>query len=315
LESTAIGVAITTSGVVLVAVLVGSVVGILFCRVCNAGGGLWERGFLHASPFSLPAPFVDCFKDVLVVNKRIRLWERDYCIISDLEHGLCTTTQVSRLYFSSNNKKASERLKLLFEHGLVGRFPKPLLDVRGKPEFVYCKKGRVVRGYAKVNHSLAVSEFRIAFLLWLRSCKDFSGSFFYASQLPDSLFGGSLVADGIFILEKGVKKLLYFFECDLGFESLAGGGAYSFADKLDLYAEYFDSGRYRKDFGWLNYQFKGFRVLVVFDCEKRLGNFLRIASEKQADFVLVSMLVRLRKEFVGRVWVGVDGGLVSLVGR
>ena len=249
------------------------------------------------------------------MRKAIRLWERDYRILQDLKYGFCTTNQIAKLYFSSNSRKAGGRLKLLFEHRFVARFTKPLLDVRGKPEYVYCKRGRVVRGYVKVNHCLAVSDFRVSFLLWRQFSKKFWGEFFYYSQLPSILSGDAVRPDAVCTVERKGKKLLYLLEVDLGSESLVASGGYGFADKLDVYADYFDSGQFRDDFKWMGYSFKCFRVLIVFDSEKRLSNFMKIASEKNADFVLASAFGRLKqKGFAGKVWVGIDRRSLSLVG-
>jgi len=228
---------------------------------------------------------------------------------------LHSKSHIARLYFSSQ-KKASERLKLLFDAGYVGRFHKPLLDVRGKPEFVYCEKGKAVRGFSRVSHALAVTDFNVVFLSWLWSCRDFSGKFFYASQFPKGLFGGMLIPDGVFVLEKDRKKLLYFLEVDCGTESLTSNASYSFEDKLDVYADYFDSRDYKNDFGFWNYCFKGFRVAVVFCSENRLKNFLEIVKSKKADFVLCSAFKKVNEsKFSDKVWNSFDGCLNSIAGK
>ena len=247
------------------------------------------------------------------MKRTVRVWERDYRIINDLEHGLYSTGQLEQLYFPSR-KKCSERMKRLFSAGFVSRFSKPLLDVRGKPEFVYCKKGKVVRGFVRVNHALAVSDFRVSFLLWLKSNKKFCGDFFYCSQLPGNLLGGSLKPDAVCTVQnnKTCKKLLYLVEVDLGSESLVGDG-YGFADKLDLYSEYFDSGRFRDDFGWLG-SFRSFRLLVVFGSGERMSNFLKIAEGKGADFVLSSTLENVKQDFGGGHWQDFKGGCFAVFG-
>jgi hypothetical protein len=245
------------------------------------------------------------------MNPKVRLWKRDYEIIEAVGHGLHTTSQIAALYFPST-KKASERMKLLFKAGYVGRFAKPVLGVRGKPEFVYCAKGRSMkRNYATVFHALAVSEFKIRFLSWLKA-SGFSGVFLYPAQLQNKLREGELIPDGIFTVEKD-KKLLFFLEVDFGTESLSADKGYAFASKLDDYSDYFDDAGYKKDFEWLG-SFKGFRVLVVFDSEKRLGNFQSIAMDKRADFALMTTWERLKSGFAD-CWISFDGNAASLLGK
>ncbi len=246
------------------------------------------------------------------MGRAVRLWQRDYEILDELRHGFHSTSQIARLYFPAL-KKGSERMKLLFEAELVGRFPKPTLEMRGKPEFVYCAKGKAHRRRDSwASHALAITEFKVRFLLWVRSQTEFSGQFFYPSQLQNK--SDNLIPDGVFVVRRNGKALLYFLEVDLGTEAFAGNG-YAFGDKLDAYGDYFDRGEYVKDFDALG-TFRGFRVAVVFDSEKRLENFRSIAELKGADFVLLSTFERLKPEtFSDRVWFACDGEMVSLVGK
>jgi len=242
----------------------------------------------------------------------IRLWKRDYDILRDLEHGLYSSGQLARLYFSSA-KKCAERMKRLYDAGLVGRFPRPLLNVRGKPEFVYCGKGKTVRGFSKVEHGLAASEFYVLWKEWLGGVKGLDGVFSFDDTLP-RLFGGALIPDGVFVLSRGSKKLLFFVEVDCGSESLSSFGAYGFADKFGLYAELFDSERYREIMGYT--VLAGFRVLVIFRSEQRLKNFLDLAVKNNYDFVLASTFQRVQKFSVGgRCWSGVYKGRCDIFGK
>ena len=245
------------------------------------------------------------------MTPKIRLWKRDYEIIEAVGQGLHTTSQIAALYFPSA-KKASERMKLLLESGFVSRFAKPVLGVRGKPEFVYCAKGRSMkRNYATVFHALAVSEFKVQFLSWLKA-SGFLGAFLYPMQLQNKLRESELIPDGIFTIEKE-KRLLFFLEIDLGSESLSASNGYAFTAKLDDYSDYFDDAGYKKDFEWLG-SFKGFRALVVFDSEKRLGNFQSIAMDKKADFALMTTWERLKHGFT-ECWISFDGNAASLLGK
>jgi len=233
----------------------------------------------------------------------VRLWKRDYDIVDLLGHGVFCSSQLARLFFSSR-KKCAERMKKLFAKGLVGRFPKPLLDVRGKPEFVYCEKGKELRKLLKLRHGLAVSQFFVLWKVWLGSVKDFSGKYFFGNEIP-KIADGCLVPDGAFVLKKGAKELLFFVEVDLGSESLRAFGGYSLEGKFSFYDDYFDSGRFRDDFRG---DFGSFRTLLVFDSEERLLNALDLVREHGCDFVLASTFERIQNRGVGgRCWFGVDG--------
>lgn len=248
--------------------------------------------------------------------KKIRLWKRDYEIIEDLRSGLYSASQLAKLYFSSH-KKAAERLMLYFRAGLVGRFAKPLLDVRGKPEFVYCEKGkRQARSFSWINHALAVSDFRVWFLLGLKKCEGFGGLFLVGKGLPTEIDKGLVIPDFVFVLEKEGKKLLYLGEVDLGSESLLSCAGYGFGNKLDLYCDYFDSGTFNNDFGFLKYSFKGFRVATIFNSEERAKNFLKIAAEKHADFVLATTFQKLNNNpLLSKIWRTSSDELVDVVGK
>ncbi|MFH1803069.1 MAG: hypothetical protein ABH864_06520 [archaeon] len=241
----------------------------------------------------------------------LRLWKRDYEVLKLLDSGLFGSGQLSRLFFSSR-KKCSERMKKLFRAGLVGRFQRPLLDVRGKPEFVYCKKGKSVRGLFKVEHCLAVSEFFVLWKTWLKAVGSLVGEFFFEGVLP-GLLDGSLVPDSVCVLRCGGKELLFFVEVDCGTESLLGG-CYGFADKFGLYADLFDSGSYSEVFSGKT--FRGFRVLVVFKSEARLKNFLKLVKEQGHDFVLACTFEKLDRFGVGGTcWSGVDKELCDVFGK
>ena len=231
----------------------------------------------------------------------MRLWERDLFILDALDKSILSTGQLSKLFFPSR-KKCSERLNMLFLSGLVSRFQKPFLDVIGRPEFIYCKKGRRVKGFFWIKHQLAITDFR----LWLLQSlpKDVSFEFFYSSVFSKDWFGGLFIPDGALVLSKGKKRLLYFLEVDLGTEALSSSH-YSFLDKVALYENYFDSKIYLKDLNFLNYSFKGFRVLVVFNSVSRRRLF---ESETNNNFFLCSTWNDL-EELGSKL--GIKGGINS----
>lgn len=246
--------------------------------------------------------------------KKIRLWKRDYDIIENIKDGFFTTRQLAKLYFSSQ-KKAAERLKSFLKAGLADRFQAPLDEAKGKPEYVYCKKGgKIPKNYSHVKHSLAITDFYVWLIEKIKQHQDVIAKFYYGTTLEDNgLHGGLLLPDAFFILEKADKKLLYFVEIDLGTETLRSGSNYSFEGKLDLYSDIFDSEEYNKI---LNHKFIGFRLLCVFTSHKRMQNFLVIAKEKNSDFVLCSTFDLLKNsDFLEKIWADISGKKVGLSGK
>ena len=239
----------------------------------------------------------------------VRLWKRDYEIIEQCNSGMFRTGQLARLFFSSR-KKCAERMMKLWKAGFVSRFQAPLMDVRGKPEYVYCRKGKGVRrGYGWVRHGLGVSEFFVWVSVALRTQKVLQARFISFGNV----FGGLIVPDAVLVLSKGERSLLNFVEVDFGTESLKSGRGYSFGDKIDLYAEYFDCEEYRKDF---DEGFRGFRVLAVFESQKRMKNYLDIAKDKGCDFVLCTTFEALNKaELLSKCWADIKGKEVDVVGK
>ena len=246
--------------------------------------------------------------------KKIRLWKRDYDIIETLKHGIYTTSQLAKLYFS-NRKKAAERLKALFKTGLTDRFQAPLDDAKGKPEYIYCNKnGKIPKNCSHIRHSLAITDFYVWLMEKTKQEQNMVAKFYYGTRLEDkSLLGGLLLPDAFFVLEKGDKRLLYFVEIDLGTETLRSGTNYSFVGKLDLYSDLFDNEEYNN---FLNHKFVGFRLLCIFLSQKRMQNFIRIAKEKNADFVFCSTFDLLKNtDFFDKTWIDVSGQKVSLTGK
>jgi len=147
----------------------------------------------------------------------MRLWKRDLLILDLLDKSIFSTGQLSKLFFPSR-KKCSERLNMLFLSGLVSRFQKPFLDVVGRPEYIYCKKGRRVKGIFGIKHQLAITDFR----LWLLKSlpEDVSFEFYYSSEFSKDWFSGLFIPDACLVLSnKNNKRLLYFLEIDLGTEA------------------------------------------------------------------------------------------------
>ncbi len=71
----------------------------------------------------------------------IRLWKRDYMILQQCYWNPHSSSQIAMEHFTSK-KKASERLKRLFDAKLLDRFPGLCLFARGKAEYIYVTSKR-----------------------------------------------------------------------------------------------------------------------------------------------------------------------------
>lgn len=249
--------------------------------------------------------------------KNIRTWMRDHRIGADLISSYYTTTQIARLYFP-NKKKAAERLHKLFKAGCLARFPKTINDMRAKPEYIYTLPHNLKKRktHASINHELAISDVRVWMELSFRLQQIFEGYFIKPTDTALKLDDGRIVPDYMALLKKGDKKALYFGEVDLGNESLTST-TYGFADKLDRYNQYYDSKKYaeeaKKEF---HHDFKGFRLLAVFESEKRMQNYLSIAKEKGADYVLATTLQKMEKpDLFAAIWTNPNGQPLNILGQ
>lgn len=246
----------------------------------------------------------------------IRLWKRDYRMLEDVKHSPHTTRQLASLYFShccaQPRKKAAERLQQLFEAKLVSRFPRPTLSLKGKPEFVYWDyKKPLPRSHAWINHAIQVSQLHVDFAGWVERSA-FAGQFLFPRDYAVSL-SCPIIPDAVMKIANEQKTLLLLAEVDLGSEPVAGR-EYSLADKLAKFAEYIDCGGYRQDFSWLG-SFKGFRVLVALNSEKRLENLLKITQAERHDFALLGLIKDISSEtFSDRIWTNSGGLKVNIFG-
>ena len=255
--------------------------------------------------------------DLLKIKKcGLKLWRRDMEILGAISMCPHSVSQLAREFFSSK-KKCSERMTKLFQAKLVQRIPMPNDTMKGKPEFVYYEKKKGVKmTYAGVLHSLGVVDFKLWINSAIENTDSVKGCFHHGQKHCDSLMGGLFIPDGWINLVKGDKKLLYFVEVDCGTESLTSKSGYAFGDKLDLYAEYFDSEEYNKDYEYLGIKFKGFRLLTIFRSQKRMKHFVKLAKVKEADFVLCTTFEHLKeKKLFDKCWTNFDEELVNIVGK
>lgn len=248
-------------------------------------------------------------------NSKVQLWQRDYEILKDLRHPH-TIFQIARLYFPSV-KKASARLKKLRDDGLVLCLHRPSLLERGRQQYVYLlsKKGADIVNenfgmessscFAKaknIEHSLAVSDFRVAVMLAVRSLKNVKVEFMFGNEIVKMMNYG-IMPDALMVAMKDNKKLLNFIEIDTGVEPLMSSSGYFIEDKMNKYVAYFDSG-YKELSERLQYSFRGFRVLMVVKGEKRLENIRKIAHDLQASFFwFLDFDDMTAEKILGNVWV------------
>jgi hypothetical protein len=202
-------------------------------------------------------------------------------------------------------------MSLLCRAGFIKRFPRPEVNPTGRPEYIYCSgKKNITRGSCGVRHGLAVSEVETCFTCWMRSELELTGKLLFPWDFHLRL---SIIPDAAFLIGKAGKKLLYFLEVDLGTESLTGTD-YAFQDKISAYGEYFDTGRYRVDFE-NDGEFRGFRVAVIVDSERRLANILNLAKDAQADFIVFKTLQLLKEKCFPIDWITITTGTSDLLGR
>ncbi len=237
-------------------------------------------------------------------KKTILITERDDRILIDLSNNVFSSKQIKERHFPSD-KRASKRLKALYDSGLVRRFPQPFIKGRGKGEYIYflSVKGKNLleqylgRKVSLINplkdvyslpHRIMIGDFHITFEKL--SSHDFSTHFYYPKECDISHGDlNGLVPDGIAIVEKisAKKAILHFLEADCSSEALmTKGSSYSIARKMEKYQQLFDN---RTALEYLNkklgFNFNGFRVLFVASEAKRLQSMMKISAGLNAEFI------------------------------
>lgn len=175
-----------------------------------------------------------------------------------------------------------------------------------------------------LEHQLALNMVRIQF-----ECMPFLTCSFlpYLSSLskisvPLSPQGGiqrDCIPDGVFVLSKEDKVLLFFLEIDRGTEPLKAKkeGATDILEKLDMYRVLFATKKYKRFEKAFNCSFKGFRMLLVSTSPARHESLCRlVASEPYCDFMWLTDIESLISQGVhAAVWAkgGVSDYAVSLL--
>jgi hypothetical protein len=246
-----------------------------------------------------------------------------------------SASQITKLHFP-NEKKARRRLRLLHNAGYLIRFGRPNLEAVGRGEYVYYLSSqgaeeireekipkRRPKGLATIEHLLLLNDFRISLELACRGSQ-FSTAFIaeYDKRderartfekrttdwvvIPETKERVRFTPDGVFsIANTEGKNVLFFLEIDRGSENLRSSGSNKgFAERIAVYKRYMDSNgysRYGEDF---NYEFKGFRLLIVTSTQHRLEELKRIASEADSrGFVWLTVQQNITPETLfGPIW-------------
>jgi hypothetical protein len=279
------------------------------------------------------------------MKKQVHLKEKHFRILKFInEYDRLPTKLIAYLAGFDELKRCQEVLKTLVECDppFLKRVAfSPLGASAGKPTYVYLldhKGARVLSrelGY-KVNspkspsvstfqleHTLEVNGFRISLE---KACKAHPGVRLvdcipeYRGKVGDRRVPirvtqatvkfkhkyakpVTFIPDLVFALEKDDKKALYFVEIDLDSENPK-----RLDDKIQAYDEYFESKGYERYSRQYDYEFKGFRLLLVGSL-KRFDSILRNLYEINIDLKFVWMCESrelMEETFFSNIWVSGD---------
>jgi len=276
---------------------------------------------------------------------RMVLTERDKRIILAVyENRYMSRDQIRSLFFNVTSM-TNERLMRLYQHGYLDRLYPPVsfgstqavygLDRKGAElvakelgiakESINWKKRNVKVEFLFLEHTLAVSEFRVCLELAARQREDASILFWkpqgkplndrvpdperkskYLLVSPDAFFG-ILTTNGL-PTEASAKagKTYFFLEADLGTESRE-----RFKKKVLTYRQYWKSGKYQE-----KYSFKSFRVLTITTSEKRLNNLVATARDcgVKGMFLFTTQDLTKPNKVLGNIWLTtVNSGFTSIL--
>jgi|Deesub1362A_J573_1020465.scaffolds.fasta_scaffold01835_1 hypothetical protein len=272
-------------------------------------------------------------------NRRVKeapsmvLTERDKKVILLVyENRFLRRDQIQKLFFPST-QTCNQRLMKLYQHRFLERIFKPVsfgqsqavyaLDKRGKDivarelglENIKWSKSKNRVELFFLEHTLAVNDFKVNLLLFLRERRDVKLLFFkhewedlkdrvsdprgkrpYLPVTPDAFFG----------IETERGKAYFFLEADRGTQTLK-----RFREKIVAYRQYWKEGKYQERHG-----FKNFRVLTVTTSKKRLLNLLSLAEKEGArTMFLFTTEDCITSDFLSSpIWLApIENGFVSLI--
>jgi len=268
--------------------------------------------------------------------KKLRLTPRDFAIITSLANSVTlSTTQIGVLYFSGNTKKASERLKLLENEGLVQHKRKTWKFIGEKTENFYCVT-MTARRIAKLppakkhhfpvnlNHLACTNQINI---LLRQACPenivyDFVPSWQYASGRfePCQTLVSTLCPDATISVSNNTQTLLAFLEIDLETEPLTRTNSKqtSLFSKLQHYCTYFDSNAYQAEAEHVfKCRFNGFRVLIITKGERRIDSIRQNLKMGDTRFIWCTTFKQIEENGIFQgIWKTAfleDSGTYSLI--
>jgi predicted transcriptional regulator len=261
-------------------------------------------------------------------KQKHRLTERDLKVIELLEnYKMLTTSQIQQLIYPSI-QKAQTRLLLLFEQGIVKRFPYPvLIKDTGKGEYVYHLKNQQGNTLIKLQHHIKLNDIRIMFEKTFNQESDirlvdfipeYSGKVKIEIDEKDltnwkptdnsNLSGFQIIPDATIVLKNATneKQALFFLELDLGSEKLftENKNQYALFQKLQKYQQYLTRQNYQQFNKMFNYQFKGFRVLLLMNKTSRMQKMIStLNSHKIYKLVWITHIADIRRDAIkDKIW-------------
>jgi hypothetical protein len=221
-----------------------------------------------------------------------------------------SSSQIAGLHFP-NERKSRRRLRALHEVGYLKRFERPNLEAVGRGEYIYSLSTKGCKTYGEepvakrrrkslltVEHHLLLNDFRISLG---QSCSNSEFSCEFIAEydrcecsadklakrttdcvvVPETMERVRFTPDGVFsIANQEGKKLLFFLEIDRGTENLsASGNSRSFAERIAAYKHYLDGKGYARYCEEFQFEFRGFRLLVVTTSLQRLEHLKEIAAD------------------------------------
>lgn len=235
---------------------------------------------------------------MVLSKKKNSLTDRDIEILNFIgcEMGFALTSHIAIPFFT-NAQVASRRLKILREKGLLYHIERPS-NKAGRSEYAFylSEKGKELIAnkqeiqkvaLKELGHTLLINEFIMSVRKELLGT-DFNFEYVKDLQLREaSQFENFLETNGQFlkvmypdivfcISNKENKKILFFVEVERGTISIDSNKTTSITEKIEVMSEYFDHYVYKYFNEIFNYDFQGFRYLIV-----TTGNNRRVKKIKE----------------------------------
>jgi len=220
----------------------------------------------------------------------MRITERDINVMRWIEKlKYISTSLIINFFFDGNPKVARRRLRLLCKEGYVYWFEKNdnkscgrlervwYLNKKKKDELKYLLGISDLHFYQLpmnplfVNHHLRINEFILCLQKACISSKKYS--FESIVENENYSIGKNFVPDCLIVLKREAKALFYI-EIDMGTQTLT-----TVSQKITAYMEHLQTGNYKALSKEFNYDFKGFRMLMVTESQLRLNRLSTLCEE------------------------------------